>query len=53
MRSYASFVWEHLGREEGVILPAAQRHLTEADWLAIDAAFMKDNGPRIDAEGAH
>ena len=32
VRSYASFVWEHLGREEGVILPAAQRHLRQADW---------------------
>jgi hemerythrin-like domain-containing protein len=40
--SYASFVWEHLGREEGVILPAAQRHLTEADWSAIEAAFVQN-----------
>ena len=24
---YAAFMWEHLGREEGVILPAAQRFL--------------------------
>ena len=47
VRSYASFVWEHLGREEGVILPAAQRHLTEADWSAIDAAFVKNSEPRL------
>ena len=53
VRSYASFVWEHLGREEGVILPAAQRHLTEADWLAIDAAFMANSEPRLgDAAGS-
>lgn len=45
VRSYAAFVWDHLGREEGVILPAAQRHLTEADWTAIDAAFMKNRDP--------
>jgi hemerythrin-like domain-containing protein len=37
--AYASFLWEHLGREEGVILPAAERHLTTADWTEIDAAF--------------
>jgi hemerythrin-like domain-containing protein len=36
---YARFQWEHMGREEGVILPAAQRHLTADDWAAIDAAF--------------
>jgi nucleotide-binding universal stress UspA family protein/hemerythrin-like domain-containing protein len=36
---YASFIWEHLGREEAVILPAARRFLTDADWMAIEAAF--------------
>lgn len=38
---YASFIWEHLGREEAVILPAARRFLTEADWMAIEAAFSE------------
>ena len=36
---YASFIWEHLGREEAVILPAARRFLTDADWMAIELAF--------------
>jgi nucleotide-binding universal stress UspA family protein/hemerythrin-like domain-containing protein len=36
---YAAFLWDHMGREEGVILPAAQRHLLAEDWTAIDAAF--------------
>jgi len=36
---YAQFIWEHMGREEGVILPAALRHLTDEDWAAIDAEF--------------
>lgn len=39
---YADFHWEHMGREEAVILPAAQAHLLEEDWLAIDAAFSQD-----------
>lgn len=39
VRAYAAFQWEHLGREEGLILPAAQRHLREQDWLEIDSAF--------------
>ena len=42
---YATFLWEHLGREEGVILPAAERHLTAADWEEIDAAFSANRAP--------
>lgn len=44
---YALFIWEHLGREEGVILPAAQRHLTDADWEEINAAFSLNRDPRF------
>ena len=39
VQRYAAFQWEHMGREEGVVLPAAQRHLTPADWSAVDAGF--------------
>jgi nucleotide-binding universal stress UspA family protein/hemerythrin-like domain-containing protein len=35
VRAYAQFVWERMGREEGVVLPAARRYLREADWTAI------------------
>lgn len=42
---YAAFLWDHLGREEGVILPAAQRHLLPEDWAAIDAAFAENRDP--------
>ena len=44
---YTTFVWEHLGREEGVILPAAERHLTAADWADINAAFSENRDPRF------
>jgi hemerythrin-like domain-containing protein len=44
---YATFMWDHLGREEGVILPAAERHLTAADWAEIDAAFSQNGDPRF------
>jgi hemerythrin-like domain-containing protein len=44
---YASFIWEHMGREESVILPAAQRHLTESDWVEIEAAFSANRDPRF------
>jgi hemerythrin-like domain-containing protein len=42
---YAAFLWDHMGREEGVILPAAQRHLLAEDWDAIDAAFTENRDP--------
>jgi hemerythrin-like domain-containing protein len=42
---YAQFLWDHLGREEGVILPAAQRHLQPGDWARIDAAYAANCNP--------
>jgi hemerythrin-like domain-containing protein/nucleotide-binding universal stress UspA family protein len=50
VRSYASFMWDHLGREEGVILPAARRYLTADDWSAIDAAFVESRAPGADGD---
>jgi nucleotide-binding universal stress UspA family protein/hemerythrin-like domain-containing protein len=47
---YAQFLWDHLGREEGVILPAALRYLLPEDWAAIDAAFSKNGDPRFDVD---
>jgi nucleotide-binding universal stress UspA family protein/hemerythrin-like domain-containing protein len=50
VQRYASFLWEHMGREEGVILPAARRHLSADDWAAIDAAFSANEDPRFGGE---
>ena len=51
---YATFIWEHLGREEGVILPAAERHLTAEDWDALATAFAAnreaESAAQADAE---
>jgi nucleotide-binding universal stress UspA family protein/hemerythrin-like domain-containing protein len=47
VQAYSAFIWEHLGREEGVILPAAHRHLTADDWTEIDAAFAANSDPRF------
>ena len=30
-----------------MILPAAERHLTEADWVEINAAFAENRDPRF------
>jgi nucleotide-binding universal stress UspA family protein/hemerythrin-like domain-containing protein len=54
---YAHFMWEHMGREESVILPAAQRELTAEDWNALSEAFSHNQDPRFggstDAEFRH
>jgi nucleotide-binding universal stress UspA family protein/hemerythrin-like domain-containing protein len=47
VKAYAGFMWDHMGREEGVILPAAQRHLRDEDWAEIDAAFSANRDPRF------
>ncbi len=47
---YADFHWEHMGREEAVILPAAQQHLTAGDWESINAAFSQDPDIRLGGE---
>jgi nucleotide-binding universal stress UspA family protein/hemerythrin-like domain-containing protein len=41
MGRYAELHWEHMGREEAVILPAAQQHLQAEDWAALNAAFAE------------
>ena len=47
---YATFLWDHMGREEGVVLPAAQRHLEPEDWAAIETAFASNADPRFGSE---
>ena len=51
LERYTAFTWAHLGREEGVILPAALRLLTPADWAAIEAALAAPEPPRLDGNG--
>ena len=50
VETYARFSWEHMGRVEGVILPAARRYLTEADWNEIQSAAIHPEDSR--ARGA-
>jgi hemerythrin-like domain-containing protein len=44
-RRYASFYLEHMRLEEAVILPAAHRGLSPADWDELDAAFGANRDP--------
>lgn len=44
LTAYANFVWDHMGREEAVVLPAARRFLEAADWLELDTEMSRDGG---------
>ena len=48
--AYATFHWGHMRLEENDLLPLAERHLTDADWDAIDAAFLGHTDPLLGAE---
>lgn len=45
LRRYVDFYLEHMRLEESVILPEAEKALSEADWKDLDAAFEKNCDP--------
>lgn len=46
--AYAAFHWEHMRKEEALLLPLAERQLTEADWRWIEEAFAGNRDPIAD-----
>lgn len=42
---YLGFYEDHMRLEEDVVLPAAKKHLSDADWAAIDAEFARNYDP--------
>jgi hemerythrin-like domain-containing protein len=44
-KNYLSFYLEHMRLEETVIIPAALKVLSEADWVELDAAFATNCDP--------
>jgi hemerythrin-like domain-containing protein len=47
--AYLDFHWKHMRKEEEVVMPLAERVLTDADWQAIDAAFRANDDPLFGA----
>ena len=45
MTRYIDGYLSHMAAEEQEVLPAAQRHLTDADWAALDTAFATNRDP--------
>ena len=52
VEDYAAFHWSHMRAEEDEVLPLAEKHLSAADWEAIDAAFLGHVDPMFGAETA-
>lgn len=44
-RTYVGFYLDHMRLEESALLPEAEKHLDEADWAALDAAFATNRDP--------
>jgi hemerythrin-like domain-containing protein len=51
-QGYVDFYLRHMALEENVIMPAAQRALEPADWVAIDTAFAANCDPLTGHEAA-
>lgn len=45
LRDYIDFYLSHMALEEREVLPAAERHLSAADWAEMDAAFAANQDP--------
>lgn len=45
---YADFHWDHMRTEEKVLLPLAEKALTEEDWKVVAAAFAGNEDPIAD-----
>ena len=50
VEDYAAFHWSHMRAEEDEVLPLAEKHLSAADWEAIDAAFLGHVDPMFGVE---
>jgi len=50
--AYAALLSDHMRKEERVILPLADAHLTESDWAAMAAAFTENSDPLFGEEAS-
>jgi len=44
LQAYADFLWEHMRKEEKIVLPLAEKYLTNKDWEEIHMAFLANRG---------
>ncbi len=53
LSSYARFYWAHMEKEETLVLPAAERWLSNEDWHEIHAAFESHEDPMFGEDTAN
>ena len=51
MHAYIASYLDHMRVEETEVLPLAESVLTEADWVALDEAFMQNRDPLTHRQG--
>jgi len=51
MHAYIASYLDHMRVEETEVLPLAESVLTEADWVAVDEAFMQNRDPLTQRQG--
>lgn len=51
VQTYVTSYLDHMRIEELEVLPLAERVLSAADWIELDAAFMKNRDPLTHREG--
>ena len=44
LSAYGEFTWDHMGKEENLVMPRAEKNLTAEDWQIINAAFAANRG---------
>jgi len=47
VEAYVASHFEHMNKEEDIVLPLAERALTKEDWAEIDAAFAANDDPLV------
>jgi hemerythrin-like domain-containing protein len=45
VEEYADFHWKHMRKEEDILMPLAEKSLTEEDWQRIGDAFKENDNP--------
>jgi hemerythrin-like domain-containing protein len=48
VKKYADFHWDHMRKEEQVLMPVAEAVLTEQDWKEVGDAFAGNEDPLAD-----
>lgn len=44
---FAAFYWAHMRKEEDIVLPLAERVLSDGDWSRIHAEFVQNRDPNF------